>query len=156
MIKAFVRLSVAFLVMSVDSSDNKIMLGDMSVESLFESHLEFQYNFDDYEVNTSFKLATLAEIDVHILFGSWCHDSKREVPRMLRILDAFDVRDEQIHLIGLDFKKNEPENRGEDFNISKTPTFIFSKDGVEIGRIEESPDISLESHLSRILEVEFN
>lgn len=161
MIKTFLNVSILCLVLpllsfEVNANDNPDIIGDMSVESLFSKHNEFQSNFNDYVINTSFDLKPLRGIDIFILFGTWCHDSQREVPRVLRILDELDVADEQIHLIGLDFKKNDPSNRGTDFNVTRTPTFVFLRDSVEIGRIIERPATSLENELSKILAVAIN
>ena len=84
------------------------------------------------------------------MFGTWCHDSKREVPRMLRILDSIGMPFEKISLIAVDIRKSEPGGRGKLFNIKRTPTFIFFKEGEEVGRIIERPDVNLESDLKKI------
>jgi hypothetical protein len=90
-----------------------------------------------------------------------CHDSAREIPKLLRILEEIDMKSEMISLIGLNYQKNEPLNRGTILEIKKTPTIIFYRYGEEIGRIEESPKsrieggiiipITLEENISFIL-----
>jgi hypothetical protein len=47
--------------------------------------------------------------------------------------------------------KNDLQNRGQDFKVKKTPTFILLRNNKEIGRIVEKPDISLETDLLKIL-----
>ena len=81
------------------------------------------------------------------MFGTWCHDSKREVPRMLRILDSAGVGTEQISLIGVDINKAEPKGREKLYNLRNTPTLILLKNGKEVGRIIERPNVSLEADL---------
>ena len=81
------------------------------------------------------------------MFGTWCHDSKREVPRMLKILDSAGMKSEQISLIGVDINKTEPNGREQLYNLKNTPTFILLRNGTEVGRIVERPQISLESDL---------
>ena len=81
---------------------------------------------------------------MRVLFGTWCHDSQREIPKLLRILEDINLKPEKISLIGLDYDKNEPLNRGEMLGVKRTPTIIFYKDEIEIGRIEETPKIMLE------------
>jgi thiol-disulfide isomerase/thioredoxin len=81
---------------------------------------------------------------VRVLFGTWCHDSQREIPKLLRMLEDINLKPEKISLIGLDYDKNEPLNRGEMLGVKRTPTIIFYKDEIEIGRIEETPKIMLE------------
>jgi hypothetical protein len=48
--------------------------------------------------------------------------------------------------------KNDSQDRGKKFKIKKTPTFIILRNQVEIGRIVERPEISLEADLLKILE----
>jgi thiol-disulfide isomerase/thioredoxin len=81
---------------------------------------------------------------VRVLFGTWCHDSQREIPKLLRMLEDINLKPEKISLIALDYDKNEPLNRGEMLGVKRTPTIIFYKDEIEIGRIEETPKIMLE------------
>jgi len=51
------------------------------------------------------------------------------------------MNSEMISLIGLNYQKNEPLNRGKIFNIKNTPTIIFFRNEEEIGRIEETPKL---------------
>jgi len=54
------------------------------------------------------------------------------------------MQSEMISLIGLNYNKNEPLNRGEIFEVKRTPTIIFYKNAIEVGRIEETPKLMLE------------
>ena len=120
------------------------LIGDMSREELFHYHPQFKKNFNSYEVSDTYALFELQRTKIKILFGTWCHDSEREVPRILKILDELNVPQKNISLIGLNFGKKEPLNRGSKFRITKTPTIIFFRQDKEIGRIEESPGLSIE------------
>ena len=120
------------------------LIGDMSREELFHYHPQFKKNFNSYEVSDTNALFELQGTKIKILFGTWCHDSEREVPRILKILDELNVPQKNISLIGLNFGKKEPLNRGSEFRITKTPTIIFFRQDKEIGRIEESPGLSIE------------
>jgi hypothetical protein len=60
------------------------------------------------------------------------------------MLEDINLKPEKISLIGLDYDKKEPLNRGEMLGVKRTPTIIFYKDEIEIGRIEETPKIMLE------------
>jgi thiol-disulfide isomerase/thioredoxin len=95
--------------------------------------------------------ALFRDIEIYVLFGTWCHDSQREVPRFLQLLNSLNIQENYIHLIGLNFLKNEPQDRGKSFQINKTPTFVFLRNQKEIGRIVEMPEISLEADLLKIL-----
>ena len=130
----------------VDKSKNNL-LGDIQIQNLFTEYPLFKFRYDNYEVTDQINLSDLEDISVVIMFGTWCHDSKREVPRMLRILDSAGVGTEQISLIGVDINKAEPKGREKLYNLRNTPTLILLKNGKEVGRIIERPNVSLEADL---------
>ena len=145
----------AFFIISTDAitdvSSNSHVVGDISINNLFETNQEFQENYTKYNSSTLLDLSMFHDVEIYILFGTWCHDSKREVPRFLQLLNSLNIQENYIHLIGLNFLKNEPLNRGKHFQIKKTPTFVFLRNQKEIGRIVEMPEISLEADLLKIL-----
>ena len=117
-------------------------LGDISQAQLLERHEVFKRNYDAYEVTA--KIDGLpADLKVKILFGTWCHDSEREVPRMLKLLAASGVKEGNISLISLDIRKEEPEGRAKAMGVRFTPTFVFFSEGAELGRIIERPIVDL-------------
>ena len=117
-------------------------LGDISQAQLLERHEMFKRNYDAYEVTAGID-GLPADMQVKILFGTWCHDSEREVPGMLKLLAASGVKEENISLISLDIRKEEPEGRAEALGVRFTPTFVFYSGSQELGRIVESPTVSL-------------
>lgn len=130
----------------VDKSKNNL-LGDIQIQNLFTEYPLFKFRYDNYEVTDRINLSDLEDISVVIIFGTWCHDSKREVPRMLRILDSAGVGTEQLSLIGVDINKTEPKGREKLYNLRNTPTLILLRNGKEVGRIIERPNVSLEADL---------
>ena len=84
--------------------------------------------------------------------GTWCHDSKREVPRFYKILNTLDYDQTNLQIIGLKKDKKGFFNDYSYYKITNTPTFIFFKGGNEIGRITEKPTGSLELQIQLILE----
>jgi len=100
--------------------------------------------------------APLASVSIEGYFGTWCGDSKRQIPRLLNILDAAEFDEARLRLVGLsdrpmEFKKSpgHPEAARE---IHRTPTIVVLRNGVELGRIVETPAASLEGDLLAILE----
>ena len=130
---------------------NPYAVGDISIKTLFENHEGFQDNYEEYQSGNLLDPALFRDIEIYVLFGTWCHDSQREVPRFLQLLNSLNIQENYIHLIGLNFLKNEPLDRGKHFQIKKTPTFVFLRNQKEIGRIVEMPEISLEADLLKIL-----
>ena len=125
-------------------------LGDISQGQLLERHEVFKRNYDAYEVTSGID-GLPADLKVKILFGTWCHDSEREVPRMLKLLATSGVAEENISLISLDIRKEEPEGRAKALDVRFTPTFIFLTGGAELGRIVEKPNVSLEHDIKIML-----
>lgn len=102
----------------------------------------FNEQYDSYEPDRQMmdELAPLLEeTDVVIFMGTWCGDSRREVPNFYAILDEADVTPKSLKIIALDTKKATPAGLEKGKNIERVPTFIFMKNGREIGRIVEQP-----------------
>ena len=125
-------------------------LGDISQAELLERYEVFKRNYDTYKVTAGIDWLP-ADLKVTILFGTWCHDSEREVPRMLKLLATSGVAEENISLISLDIRKEEPEGRAKALDVRFTPTFIFLTGGTELGRIVEKPNVSLEHDIKIML-----
>lgn len=86
-----------------------------------------------------------------VFFGAWCGDSKRDLPRFLKIADEAGFPPEAITLYSLDRTKKSRDGLTDRYGIEYVPTFIVMKDGVEVGRITEFPQVSVEADLLTIL-----
>jgi thiol-disulfide isomerase/thioredoxin len=95
---------------------------------------------------------------IDIFMGTWCGDSKREVPAMLKILNeiGFDSVDISLITVGNNAELYKKSPQGEELgkNIVRVPTFIIYDKKKEIGRIIEYPVESLERDLLKILRKE--
>ena len=115
----------------------------------------FMKGYDEYSFNTEAvnKLTDISKegITIKIVMGSWCPDSRREVPRFMRILDIWQFPADKITWIGVDNSKLSPVGEYESLDIQRVPTFIFYKNNVEAGRIIENPVTSLEQDIVNIL-----
>ena len=90
-------------------------------------------------------------ISIKIVFGSWCHDSKMQLPRFYKVLDQAQFDGQEISVIGVDRMKKTHDADISGMKIRFVPTFIVYKNGVEIGRIIESPKKTLEKDFLNIL-----
>ena len=135
---------------SLGATADRYPLGDISQVELLERHEVFKRNYDAYEVTAGID-GLPADLKVKILFGTWCHDSEREVPRMLKLLAASGVKEDNISLISLDIRKEEPEGRAKALAVRFTPTFIFFSDDAELGRIIERPVESLQADIAEMV-----
>ncbi len=118
----------------------------------------FDSGFKAYEVDekTILPLANdLKKYKIKAFMGTWCGDSKREVPRFYKILETANYPIGQLTMVAVDhiepnYKKS-PGGEEKGLNIIKVPTFIFYKDGKEVNRIVESPVESLEKDIGAIV-----
>lgn len=142
---------------TVDEKTGRPMLVGITDKSAFElpDFSEWYNNkYIGYEPD-EFILEQIKElsdsIDIQIFMGTWCSDSRREVPRFLKILDVSEFEQNKLQIINVDRKKKSPTHEEKDKDINFVPTFIINKNGDEIGRIVEFPIITLESDLLSIL-----
>lgn len=141
---------------SVSDHVNKILNGPITKEGLKKMPYKiwFNTNYKTYLVDTEtlkdIKKRRLNGLKIIAFMGTWCHDSNREIPRLLRVVEELGIAD-QLELYGVDVNKTSIKEREKAYNIRKTPTIIFIRDGKEIGRILEEPEISFEQNLVEIL-----
>ena len=111
--------------------------------------------FDGYIINqeAAGKLTGINKEDltIRIVMGTWCPDSRREVPRFMKILDLWKFPADKVTFIGVDNEKLSPIGGYDKLNIQRVPTFIIMKNNVEAGRIIENPVTSLEQDMINIL-----
>jgi hypothetical protein len=115
----------------------------------------YQKGYDDYQANTE-SINKLLEINkdnitIKVVMGVWCPDSRREVPRFMRIIDMWHFPAGKLVFIGVDDAKQSPVGEYTGLNIQRVPTFILYKNNIEAGRIIENPVTSLEQDMVNIL-----
>jgi thiol-disulfide isomerase/thioredoxin len=122
--------------------------------NLFKSYYDSEYAAYTPDATTINNLKTsLASknIKIVIVMGSWCGDSQEQVPRFYKIIDALGFLDSNITLYCVDRTKKTEKGETDNLAIVKVPTFIFYLDGKEIGRITETPAVTLEKDMLAII-----
>ncbi len=98
----------------------------------------------------------LAGVSVEAYFGTWCGDSRRQIPRLMRLLDDGGFDESRLRLIALSDRpmefKQAPGRPELSRKVHRTPTIVVLREGAEVGRIVETPRTSLEGDLLAILE----
>jgi len=90
-------------------------------------------------------------VRILVIYGTWCSDSRRELPRFFKVMDAMEFPADRISLIAVDRTMQVPPDIAKQYGITNVPTFIVNYRGVEIGRIIESPKKTLEDDLNELL-----
>ena len=104
---------------------------------------EWKDKYDKYEPPADILNALKAKMDEHmkidVYLGLWCPDSRNNVPVFIKIMDGLGVS-VPIRYFAVPRKANKDvKYYVEEMDVEKVPTFIFSRDGKEIGRIKENP-----------------
>ena len=117
-------------------------------------HYQFKATYDTVKIGEDYvNMIAQADsgVDVIVFFGTWCPDSRREVPRFLKVADMAHMTPERIKLYGLDRSKKSADGLTSQYGIERVPTFIYLKGGEEIGRITEFPATTIEGDMLSIL-----
>ena len=114
----------------------------------------FKEYYSEYKVDEKSiaELSNLMDgIKIKVILGTWCHDSKIQVPKFIKVLDQIKFTEKNLEIICVDRSKKTHAFSTDELDIEFVPTFIVYKNGIEIGRIIESPVKSLEKDLLTIL-----
>jgi len=140
---------------------DRILYGKITRDSLLQEPYNkwFTKGFTEYNTNAVTKNKLLQQstkgISIEIFFGSWCGDSKREVPRFIKMLDEikFNMTNTKLVCVGGSdsLYKQSPQGEEKGKGIFRVPVFIVYKNGIEINRINEYPSMSLEKDFLNIL-----
>jgi len=133
-----------------------MLIGISTKEAYQDSNFAKWFNFEyqDYNVDTNILNDHKAKIinkKIIIVLGTWCSDSKREMPRFFKILDYIKFPEDNLKIINVDRDKHAFDSEVEDLDIELVPTFIIYDKDKEIGRIIETPQESLEKDLVNIV-----
>jgi len=137
--------------------DGTVMLvGTASIDSLQTEPFASWYeaNRHEYQPNPetiSTLKPLLKEVHITLLLGTWCKDSQREVPRFVKILEEAGYSPGTVEVIAVNREKTTPGQFESGLELLQVPTFIFYRNGEELGRIVEFPIEDLESDVLKIL-----
>jgi thiol-disulfide isomerase/thioredoxin len=139
-----------------EQTDEPMLLGRHNREAFSDSSFSWWFNeeYEYYSIDDSvlvFLKDRMENVNVTVVMGTWCSDSRREVPHFYKIVDYLGFDESNIDLICVDRAKVGVADEVDGLNIKLVPTFIFYKDGEELGRIVETPEGTLEKDISEIM-----
>jgi len=150
-----------FLIATTAPCQSKKILGTCTVDALKQEPFSVWYTtgLSGYQPNaeilSQLRKVNTSKLTFKVFFGSWCGDSKRELPRMSKLFNELSIPEKNIQWIAVDdsstFYKQSPQREERGLNIYRVPTFIAYEKNVEVGRIVEFPVETLERDLLKIL-----
>lgn len=139
-----------------EKSGKPLLVGLCDRTAFADTNFSWWYKpeYDNYETNKN-DLDTIKQklngVKIIVVAGSWCSDSRREMPRLFKIIDELKIDSSAVKLICVDRDKKEEGIEIEKLDIKLVPTFIFYRDEKELGRIVETPQTTLEGDIKDIL-----
>ena len=138
-----------------DWDGNEILVGKISYAQMTQySAVWFDKEYDLYRVNAE-RLAQIKPLlkdkRVVLLMGTWCEDSQREVPGMIKILNEAGYNTAEMEIIAVDEDKKTVEGLEKKYDLTYIPALIFFDGEKEVNRIVEFPINTLEQDMLDIL-----
>lgn len=127
--------------------------GMVTAEQIFTLNV-FRHHYSQYNPSPSAVDAIRRNetpVEIKIFFGDWCTDSKRQVPVFIKTLEAAANDRIQPKYINVSPDKKQPADLLRGWNIASVPTFIVLSHQKEVGRIIETPEISMDADFADIL-----
>lgn len=134
----------------------EMLVGELTQTDLFKECPLFKENADQYapDKKAVAKIKRIKEpLSIIMFLGTWCGDSQRESPKLLKILDTAKNSKISITMVGVDASKNDGGGLTKKYDIQRVPTIIFLKGGKELGRIIEYPKDTMEEDFLSIVGV---
>lgn len=133
---------------------NFLPLGIISKQDILAGRMIYNHNYVEY-VPKSDPVQAIHNcahpVEVKVVFGDWCKDSKKHVPAFIKTMEFADNKGIQVVYINIDRQKKKPADLIEGLDIQSVPTFIVYSDGKETGRIVESPKVNIEQDFANLL-----
>ena len=151
-----VLLLVFFCACAQKNQDEKgILVGKLKMNDVYRTCPRFRQIRSAYEPDEGV-VQRLRDIErpirVKVFLGTWCSDSEEHVPPFDALFKAVANPQFEVEYYGVDRDKSDGLGLAQRFKIQYVPTFIFFEDSKEIGRIVETPTMSIAEDVLNILE----
>jgi dipeptidyl aminopeptidase/acylaminoacyl peptidase len=145
---------------------SKVVLGEVTREDIVSNLAGWDAEYYSYvpdETILGDLAGRLGGIEIVLVIGTWCSDSRREVPRLWKVLDSIGFSPDALKTFAVERAKAASEaalpqelvdwskNVRDYYAIKAVESVIVYRDGVEIGRFVEAPAKSIEADLLGIL-----
>ncbi len=134
--------------------------GEVSIDELWKTVPSWQHLAQAYEGDEE-AIEALREVDrdvtVTVAFGTWCGDSKRYVPRIVKALEEAGNPHLKLRLLSLQRAFAAPLDYAQVHALTNVPTMLVMSGDDDLGRVVETPaSESFEADLAAILAGEPN
>lgn len=134
--------------------ESPVLIGATSreaVEAFSPDWVEAEVTSQPEDAGTRALASVEPGAEVEIFLGTWCGDSRREVPRLWKALDQLGSTPFRLRYVAVDRGKKEPAGSIAESGVLYLPTLIVKRNGQEVGRIVETSPHGVESDLADLL-----
>jgi|TARA_R100000005_G_C4982643_1_gene191958 thiol-disulfide isomerase/thioredoxin len=155
----WLSITVAFLFVVIpvekihaQSSD---ILGPVTKEQILANDRIYEIYINRYKPDSAsvdYLSAFPDSVTLMVFMGSWCRESKKYIPGLMKTLELADSERITAEYLGVDQQKKIPQILLKEFEIKYIPTIVVLKGNKELGRIVEKPHQLIETDLIQILD----
>ncbi len=130
------------------------MVTKNQIDDLFSKYPEYKSSVGLYnpEKNVIESIrVNLEDLMIKVFYGEWCPDCRIQLPRFLSVILALSEENIDLEFIEVNRDKKDRQGKAEKMNVLAVPTFIFFRNGDEIGRIIERPNDKMERDIAEIV-----
>ena len=130
-------------------------VGKVSMEAVYTDYPRFREAAQAVRIDEAAAqrlAASERDIVFMVFLGTWCSDSEEHVPVFHELMRAANNPHFQIEYYGVDRKKDDGLGLARRFEIEYVPTFILLEGSEELGRIVETPTVSIGQDILAIVE----
>lgn len=151
-----VSLNAQNKIITDEKTGNPMLIGYCTYKAFTDSNFSawFDTEYIKYEPDSSVLhmiKEKIKDVDITLIIGTWCRETKEEVPRFYKILDAVNYPIDFVTIIAVDRDKKTEGDEISGLAVDFVPTFIFYRNDSELGRILEAPVQTMEEDILEIL-----
>ena len=140
----------------IEKDKSIIMKGGFGIKNLKEANYTwFKKNYEASKFSSE-QLDEMRgrfnDLELVVFLGTWCSDSHTLVPSFIKFMESIEYPNEKIQLYGVDRKKETKGIEHRLYHIERVPTIIIMRNNMEVGRITETVEKSIQYELRQLLE----
>ena len=138
------------------NTDQNVITGKTDVR-LLERNVGYRWykeNYVSYQANLS-AINVIRDmpndIQIIVFAGTWCESSRQLIPQFYKAIDLAGISKQRITLYFLDLDYRSPQGYENNFGVNSTPVFVLLQKNIEIGRITNAINQSIEADIADLL-----
>ncbi|UCE20438.1 MAG: thioredoxin family protein [Gemmatimonadota bacterium] len=138
-----------------EEAEKDVLMGKLTMAEVYASSPKFRQNSERSRPDEAV-VQRLRAIQRHITFrvflGTWCSDSEEHVPPFEVLMEEVKNPFFVVEYYGVNRDMCDGIRMARSHNIQYVPTFVLLEKNKEIGRIVETPQVSIGKDILNILE----